>query len=262
MAVVNAPGWIGESAAQETGQRWMKEAGAALRIGVPFWMSQMAGQSKEITITLGQNHSYDRNDLINRLRAIGATPAVVVISGDLVAQNTGVPCLEFPANLPNAYVTLRVNATIYGRGGQGGTGGHGDGYPGGPCILNSIGTKLRIENNGAICGGGGGGAGVRVGGSNVVSAGSGGRPFGPGGIAQGRDSINGNAATLAAPGAQPAKTRYGSQGGAGGQVGSAGGTGVFPGGQGQLYSPGAAGAALYGSAPTWTKLGNIYGSRL
>ncbi|MCM8228970.1 receptor-recognizing protein [Enterobacter hormaechei] len=261
MAVVNAPGWIGESAAQETGQRWMKDAGAALRIGVPFWMSQMAGQSKEITITLGANHNYDRNDLINKLRAIGATPAVVVISGDLVAQNTGVPCLEFPANLPNAYVTLRVNATIYGRGGAGISNGQTSGQAGGPCILNSIGTKLRIENNGAICGGGGGGGGARPG-QNMVSAGSGGRPFGPAGIAGGRDSKDGYAATLTAPGATPPKTRYGTTGGAGGDVGRPGASGTNDGGKITNYPGGAAGAALYGSAPTWTKLGNIYGSRL
>lgn len=262
MAVVGVPGWIGESAAQETGQRWMYQAGQVLRLTPPFWMSQMAGQSKEITITLGANHNYDRNDLINRLRSIGATPAVVVISGDLVSMNTGVPCLEFPGDLPNAYVVLRNNATIYGRGGGGGTGGHGDGYPGGHCILNSIGGRLRIENNGAICGGGGGGGGARVGGSNITSGGSGGRPFGPAGIGQGRDSHDGYAATLTAPGPTPPKTRYGSIGGAGGDVGQPGVTSTYPGGQGSAYPGGQPGAALYGSAPTWTRLGNVYGSRL
>ncbi|MCK6891120.1 receptor-recognizing protein [Enterobacter kobei] len=261
MAIVGVPGWIGASAVQETGQRWMKEAGAAVRIGAPFWMSQLAGQSKEITITLGANHNYDRNDLINKLRALGSTPAVVVISGDLVAQTTGVPCLEFPSNLPNAYITLRNNATIYGRGGQGGTAGVKVGQNGGPCILNSIGTKLRIENNGSICGGGGGGGGSRVG-QNLVSGGSGGRPFGAAGIGEGRDKKDGIAGTLAAPGPQPPDTRYGSHGGAGGNVGAAGAPGNKAGNQAEGYAGGQPGAALYGSVPTWTKLGNIYGSRL
>lgn len=261
MAVVGVPGWIGESAAQETGQRWMYQAGQVLRLSAPFWMSQMAGQSKEITIELGSNHNYDRNDLINRLRSIGATPAVVVISGDLVAQNVGVPCLEFPGDLPNAYVHLRINATIYGRGGQGGTAGVNVGQNGGPCILNSIGGRLRIENNGAICGGGGGGGGARVG-KNLASGGSGGRPFGAAGIGQGRDKKDGIAGTLDAPGPQPPDTRFGSHGGAGGNVGAAGAPGNKAGNQAEGYSGGQPGAALYGSAPTWSKLGNVYGSRL
>lgn len=45
MAIVGVPGWIGSSAVAETGQRWMSAAGSAVRIGAPFWMSQMANQS-------------------------------------------------------------------------------------------------------------------------------------------------------------------------------------------------------------------------
>lgn len=262
MAIVGVPGWIGESAAQETGQRWMLQAGQEVRLTAPFWMSAMAGLSKEITITLGANHNYDRNDLINKLRELGSTPAVVVISGDLVAQTTGVPCLEFPSNLPNEYILLRNNATIYGRGGQGGTVGVNVGQNGGPGILNSFGTRLRIENNGAICGGGGGGGGARVGGKNLVSGGSGGRPFGPAGEGTGRDSLNGIAATLDAPGPQPPDTRYGSHGGAGGQVGAAGAPGNKVGNQAEGYVGGQPGAAVYGNAPNWVKVGNIYGSRV
>lgn len=253
---------IGTSAFNETGQRAMSAARAAVRlVASPGRLSEMIGRSVEVIITLGSNHSYDRNDLINKLRALGSTPAVVVISGDLVAQSTGVPCLEFPSNLPNEYVILRNNATIYGRGGQGGTVGVNVGQAGGPGILNSFGTRLRIENNGSICGGGGGGGGARVG-SNLTSGGSGGRPFGPAGLGTGRDSLNGYAATLSAPGAQPPDTRYGSHGGAGGNVGSAGAPGTRAGDQAEGYAGGAAGAALYGSAPTWTRVGNIYGSRL
>ena len=253
---------IGTSAFNETGQRAMSAARAAVRlVASPGRLSEMIGRSVEITITLGANHNYDRNDLINKLRALGSTPAVVVISGDLVAQTTGVPCLEFPSNLPNEYVLLRNNATIYGRGGQGGTAGVNVGQNGGPGILNSFGTRLRIENNGSICGGGGGGGGARVG-SNLVSGGSGGRPFGPAGLGTGRDSLNGIAATLDAPGPQPPNTRYGSHGGAGGNVGSAGAPGNKVGDQAEGYVGGQPGAAVYGNAPTWIKFGNIYGSRV
>lgn len=253
---------IGTSAFNETGQRAMSAARAAVRLAArPGQLREMIGRSVEVTITIGASNSYDRNSLISQLRAQGSTPVVVVISGDLVAQSTGVPCLEFPSNLPNEYVILRNNATIYGRGGQGGTAGVNVGAAGGPGILNSFGTKLRIENNGAICGGGGGGGGARVG-QNLVSGGSGGRPFGPAGIGEGRDSKNGIAASLTAPGPQPEDTRYGSHGGAGGNVGAAGAPGNKVGNQSEGYNGGAAGAAVYGNAPTWTKLGNIYGSRV
>ncbi|ULA52494.1 receptor recognizing protein [Enterobacter phage vB-EclM_KMB19] len=253
---------IGTSAFNETGQRAMSAARARVRlVASPGRLSEMIGRSVEITITLGSNHSYDRNDLINKLRALGSTPAVVVISGNLVAQNTGVPCLEFPSNLPNEYVHLRVNANIYGRGGQGGTAGVNVGQNGGPCILNSFGTRLRIENNAAICGGGGGGGGARVG-KNLASGGSGGRPFGPAGLGEGRDSKNGIAGTLDAPGPQPPDTRYGSHGGAGGQVGAAGAPGNKAGDQAEGYVGGQPGAAVYGNAPTWIKVGSVYGSRV
>lgn len=253
---------IGTSAFNETGQRAMSAARAAIRLPAsPGQLREMIGRSVEVSISVGGNLSYDRNALINTLRTYGSTPVRVIISGDLVAQNTGVPCLEFPANLPNEYVILQNNATIYGRGGNGGTAGPRVGSPGGHGILNSMGTRLRIENNGSICGGGGGGGGARVG-SNMVSGGSGGRPFGAAGIAEGRDSKNGYAATLAAPGAQAPTTRYNSYGGAGGQVGAPGASGYAQWNQAGGLAGGAAGHALYGSAPTWTKLGNIYGARL
>lgn len=253
---------IGTSAFNETGQRAMSAARARVRlVASPGRLSEMIGRSVEITITLGANHSYDRNDLINKLRALGSTPAVVVISGDLVAQTTGVPCLEFPSNLPNEYILLRINANVYGRGGQGGTAGVNVGQNGGPAILNSFGTRLRIENNAAICGGGGGGGGSRVG-QNLASGGSGGRPFGPAGIGQGRDKRDGLAASLTAPGAQPPDTRYGSHGGAGGNVGAAGAPGNRAGDQAEGYRGGNPGAAVYGNAPTWVKVGSIYGSRV
>lgn len=253
---------IGTSAFAETGQRQMSLARQILRLPAkPGKLSEMIGRSKEITITLGANHNYDRNHLINLIRQQNTTPVVVVISGDLVAQTVNVPCLEFPSDLKNEYVHLRINATIYGRGGQGGTVGVNVGQNGGPCILNSFGNRLRIENNGAICGGGGGGGGSRVG-QNLVSGGSGGRPFGLAGIGQGRDKKDGIAGTLGAPGPQPPNTRYGSHGGAGGNVGQQGAPGNKVGDQAEGYRGGNPGAAVYGNAPTWVKVGNIYGSRV
>lgn len=254
--------WVGASYVAETGQRWAIGAASVLRLGTPFWLWQMVGRSREITFTLGANHNYNPDDLINQLRSIGSVPARVEIVGDLVAYSTGVPCLSFPGDLANEYIHLRINGvTLYGRGGQGGTAGVNVGQPGGHCIFNGIGGRLRLENNGAIAGGGGGGGGARVG-SNLVSGGSGGRPFGPAGIGEGRDKQDGYAASLGDPGPTPPATRYGSQGGAGGQVGQAGATSTYPGGQGSAYAGGAPGAALYGSAPTWLAYGAIYGSRL
>ncbi|MEG2434043.1 MAG: hypothetical protein RSB25_20630 [Acinetobacter sp.] len=50
-------GWVGSSAVNETGQRWMSAAGNAVRIGAPFWMSQMIGQSVyNITIPIYERY--------------------------------------------------------------------------------------------------------------------------------------------------------------------------------------------------------------
>ena len=252
--------YLGTSAFNETGQRQMSLARQVLRLTPkPGALSEMVGRSREITFTLGTNHNYNPDDLINQLRSIGSVPARVEIVGDLVAYSTGVPCLSFPGDLANEYIHLRVNGvTLYGRGGQGGTAGVRVGQNGGHCIFNGIGTRLRVENNGAICGGGGGGGGARVG-SNLVSGGSGGRPFGPAGIGEGRDKLDGYAGTLGEPGPQPPNTRYGSHGGAGGQVGQAGGSGNKVGDQAEGYVGGASGHAVYGSSPQWLATGAIYG---
>lgn len=37
--------WVGSSAKAETGEPWMAQAGAKLRLGTPFWMSNMIGRS-------------------------------------------------------------------------------------------------------------------------------------------------------------------------------------------------------------------------
>lgn len=252
--------YLGTSAFNETGQRQMSLARQVLRLTPkPGALSEMVGRSREITFTYGADHNFNPDYVINQLRSIGSTPARVEIVGDLVAYSTGVPCLSFPGDLPNEYVHLVINGvTVYGRGGQGGTAGVNVGQNGGHAIFNGIGTRLRIQNNGAIASGGGGGGGARVG-SNLVSGGSGGRPFGAAGIGEGRDSKDGYAASLADPGPTPPATRYGSQGGAGGQVGQAGATSTYPGGQGSAYPGGASGHAVYGSSPQWLATGAIYG---
>lgn len=56
MAVVNVPGWIGSSAVDVTGKRWMTEARVALRLPAAGWMSEMAGKSVHIgSFTINMN---------------------------------------------------------------------------------------------------------------------------------------------------------------------------------------------------------------
>ncbi|EBI5119761.1 receptor-recognizing protein, partial [Salmonella enterica] len=159
MPIVGVPGWIGSSAVSVTGQRWMSAARTAVQLSAAGNMSQLAGRSKEIHYSIGANHNYNKDTLINYLKSQGATPVVVTITGDLVSSSSGVPCLDFPSSLTNSYISLVINAgvTVYGRGGNGGV--KGGGAAGGTAINNGIGTRLRITNNGAIAGGGGGGGG-------------------------------------------------------------------------------------------------------
>ena len=157
MAVVGVGGWIGSSAKAEAGNEWMSGAMRTLGVPVPGWMSQLAGKSKEVQYSIGANHNYNKDTLINYLRSIGTTAAVVTITGDLVSYSSAVACLEFPSDLQNSYITLIINSgvTVYGRGGNGGS--NSAGSAGGAAIQNGIGNRLRITNRGAIAGGGGGG---------------------------------------------------------------------------------------------------------
>lgn len=260
MAIVGLPGWVGQSAVDETGQRWMDAAMRDVRVAVPGWMGSMANQSKEIYLSIGANHNYDRNTLINWMRAQGSAPVVITITGDLVSNSRGNPCLEFPSNLPNAYIQLTINSgvTVYGRGGNGSTNGSA-GQAGGTAIHNAAGTKLRIRNNGAIAGGGGGGGAASLQNSwptNATCGGGGGRPFGLGGSVEYRPG--GNASLTAAGSGGNAAGQWGA--GNGGNVAAAGGNGW-----GKSVSEsggGAGGAAVTGNAPSWQNVGTIYGSRV
>ena len=172
MAVVGVGGWIGSSAKAETGKDWMSAAMGTLGVPVPGWMSQLAGKSKEVQYSIGANHNYNKDTLINYLRSIGSTAAVVTITGDLVSYSSAVACLEFPSDLQNSYITLIINSgvTVYGRGGNGGS--NSAGSAGGAAIQNGIGSRLRITNRGAIAGGGGGGGGGSYGGGSSGGGGS------------------------------------------------------------------------------------------
>ncbi|MBK4260777.1 receptor-recognizing protein [Enterobacter hormaechei] len=262
MPIVGVPGWIGSSAVSVTGQRWMSAARTEVQLSAAGNMSQLAGRSKEIHYSIGANHNYNKDTLINYLKSQGSTPVVVTITGDLVSSSSGVPCLDFPSSLTNSYIDLVINAgvTVYGRGGNGGV--KGAGAVGGTAINNGIGTRLRITNNGAIAGGGGGGGGNSANGG----MGGGGRPFGvadkthPPAAATSRAATDGTL-TAAGIGAQYAigsAVQYTC--GSGGNVGAAGA--AASGRLGTMYGGGAAGKAVTGNVPTWTRVGAIYGARV
>lgn len=256
MAVVGVPGWIGSSAANETGQRWMSQAAGQLRLGVPCWMSQFSGRSREIIHTLGADHNFNGQWFRDRCFEAGSTPIVFNITGDLVSYSKDVPLFFMYGDTPNEYVQLNIHGvTMYGRGGNGGS--NGPGSAGGHCIQNDIGGRLRINNGGAIAGGGGGGGGGNRG--RLVFGGGGGRPFGAAGSSSNMGS-GATAGTIYAPGqgsvGSGSLSAY--TGGAGGNVGAAGGR-CNTHGNGTEYNGGAAGYAVIGSAPTWINLGAIYG---
>ncbi|WKV23593.1 tail fiber protein [Salmonella phage SEA1] len=248
--------WVGSSYVAETGQNWASLAANELRVTErPFWISSFIGRSKEeIWEWTGPNHSFNKDWLIGELRNRGGTPVVINIRADQVSHTAGVPLFEFPGDLPNAYVTLNIYATIYGRGGNGG--GRGNGDKGGDCIHNWIGNRLRINNQGWICGGGGGGGGSYWDpgwGNPQYGAGGGGRPFG---VAPWTNfntpATNG---TLEAPGHGSRGGNFG--GGDGGQTGANGGGAWGP--SGELYRGGASGHAVVGTSPQWINTGNIAG---
>lgn len=50
--------WVGSSAKAVTGETWMAQAGAKLRLGTPFWMSNMIGRNVwNASITISGNNS-------------------------------------------------------------------------------------------------------------------------------------------------------------------------------------------------------------
>ena len=250
--------WVGSSAVAETGQRWMSNAAGPLRVGVPFWLSQFVGQSKELYISIGANDNYNKDELINWLRSIGNTPGIITVIGNIIGYNSGVPCLEFPGDLANAYIELRINPGVHvlGRGGQGGTQGHSNGFDGGTAINNGIGDRLRITNNGIIGGGGGGGGGVDLGTGRPHLGGGGGAPYGAGGVGTKSSGGGGSFNVGGPPGSNSNKPAGGGGGwGSPGRRGDSGGS-LRP------FPPGAAGRAVIGNSPIWRSVGTIYGDRV
>ncbi|AXN58309.1 distal long tail fiber assembly catalyst [Enterobacteria phage T6] len=261
MAVVGVPGWIGSSSVNETGQRWMSQAAGQLRLGVPCWMSQFAGRSREIIHTVSANHNFNGQWFRDRCFEAGGAPIVFNIVGDIVSYSKDVPLFFMYGDTPNEYVVLNIHGGVHmwGRGGNGGS--NSPGSAGGHCIQNDIGGRLRINNGGAIAGGGGGGGGGYYSPfpqMRLTFGGGGGRPFGaPGGSINMQSGATGG--TISSPGSGSVNGIY--NGGNGGEVGSAGGRCNIR-GQGSEYDGGAAGYAVIGSAPTWQNVGAIYGPRV
>ena len=257
MAVVGVPGWIGSSAANETGQRWMSQAAGQLRLGVPCWMSQFSGRSREIIHTLGADHNFNGQWFRDRCFEAGSAPIVFNITGNLVSYSKDVPLFFMYGDTPNEYVTLNIHGGVHmwGRGGNGTVNGN-PGTNGGDVIQNDIGGRLRIWNYGVIASGGGGGGAVSLQNSwapNATAGGGGGRPFGIGG---GGVNWPGGNASYDAPGGAGYTSQFG--GGNGGDAGGRGGDGW--GNHLSRSGGGAPGRAVFGSSPSWGATGTIYGS--
>ncbi|EBK7480055.1 receptor-recognizing protein [Salmonella enterica] len=258
--------WVGWSARVQTGDPWMGGAAQRLRMGIPFWMSNMIGRSVEIIHTLGADHNFNGQWFRDRCFEAGSAPIVFNITGNLVSYSRDVPLFFMYGDTPNEYVQLNIGGGVHmwGRGGQGGwthSGGDGNGQQGGHCIQNDIGGRLRINNGGVICGGGGGGGGIAYrphSGANWQDiGGGGGRPFGPGG----GGGYSGGAASYDGPGGG---YNYGNaHSGQGGDAGANGQNAWHDGGKVlKVGAGGAAGYAVIGSAPTWQNVGVIYGPRV
>ncbi|UZV41568.1 tail fibers protein [Escherichia phage Ec_MI-02] len=258
--------WVGSSAVVNTGQNWMGGAAQRLRMGIPFWMSNMIGRSVEVIHTLGADHNFNGQWFRDRCFEAGSAPIVFNITGNLVSYSRDVPLFFMYGDTPNEYVQLNIigGAHMWGRGGQGGwthSGGDGNGQQGGHCIQNDIGGRLRINNGGVICGGGGGGGGIAYrshSGANWRDiGGGGGRPFGPGG----GGGYSGGAASYDGPGGG---YNYGNaHSGQGGDAGANGQNAWHDGGKVlKVGAGGAAGYAVIGSTPTWQNVGVIYGPRV
>lgn len=258
--------WVGWSAVVNTGQNWMGGAAQRLRMGIPFWMSNMIGRSVEVIHTLGADHNFNGQWFRDRCFEAGSAPIVFNITGNLVSYSRDVPLFFMYGDTPNEYVQLNIGGGVHmwGRGGQGGwthSGGDGNGQQGGHCIQNDIGGRLRINNGGVICGGGGGGGGIAYrphSGANWQDiGGGGGRPFGPGG----GGGYSGGAASYDGPGGG---YNYGNaHSGQGGDAGANGQNAWYDGGKVlKVGAGGAAGYAVIGSAPTWQNVGAIYGPRV
>lgn len=253
MAVSNVPSWIGSSAVNETGERWMTSARVKLRLGAAGWLSELAGRSNEIVVVItSSNHNFYTGDLHAWMlsAAGGSWPAsanwkIVVNPGvQLVCRNTSEQVMWFGGGI-NGKVKIENNGHIFGRGGSNVS--RGSGLPGGTAISREAKITLEIVNYGIISGGGGGGG---WGDSNNTLAGGGGAPFGLGN--------GGGNATYDVPG-PGARRNSNNWGGRGGYLAEAG----IGGHEDGWYntSGGAAGYAISGGGPIiWTVRGDVRGA--
>lgn len=164
-------------------------------------------------------------------------------------------------------ITLVVNGSVLGAGGEGGSVFGTTGANGGAGLYTRY--PVSVDNQGAIGGGGGGGAGAAV---EIISefdttsggggGGGAGYPGGAGGFGYTSggsivSSSNGQPGTASAGGAGGIGPP---NGGAGGNVGQSGNVSAHPTLPG---TPGSAGAAVDGdSYITWINLGTIHGARI
>lgn len=279
MAISNIPSWIGSSAVNETGERWMSAARTKMRLPAPGWLSELAGRSNEIVVTItASNHNFDTGQLHNLMlsAAGGSWPAsanwkIVVNPGvQLVGKDTG-NCMWFGGAI-NGTVVIENHGHILGRGGAGGPVTCGsdscsqNGGVGGTAIYRESKITLDIRNYGIISGGGGGGgAGYTFssagGGRHYGMGGGGGAPFGAAGYVSGPNHPRpgGGGSYEGGAGGGSGGDRGEAHGGGGGGWAAAGGNAW--GNNRMNRSGGGPGAAIGGGGPiNWTSRGDIRGA--
>lgn len=280
MAVSGVPSWIGSSAVNETGERWMSAARVKLRLAGAGWLSELAGRSNEILVNItGSNHNFDTGTLHSWMvsAAGGSWPAnanwrIVVGSGvQLVAKDTGSQVMWFGGGI-NGKVIIENHGYILGRGGNGGpvtcadAGCAQGGGGGGHAIYREAKITLDIRNYGVISGGGGGGgAGYTFssagGGRHYGQGGGGGAPFGAAGHVSGPNHPRpgGGASWDGAGGGGAGGDRGEGHGGSG--AGWAGVGGAAWGNNRANAGGGAAGYAIAGGGTIiWTNRGDLRGA--
>lgn len=254
MTITTVPGWIGSSAVTETGKRWMSEARTVVRLSASGYMSELAGKSKEILVTINtSSNTFSSTWLVDHIESLAGGNMTnqlvrVVITSGTTLINDPTNLEEEVIYIPDTWgscenIIIENNGRILGRGGNGG-GQWAGGRPGYHGIQNDLGTKLIIRNYGIIGGGGGGGSSAHreiAGGREY--GGGGGAPLGLGGRAP---YANGSNASIDQPGAG---AEYAGRGGAWGQNGVA-----------DSYAGGVAGMAVRNKAPTWEVRGTIHGN--
>ena len=104
------------------------KARVALRLSAAGYLSEMAGRSVEQTVnySIGTNNAYSNATLINYANGLGnrsITNLIITVTGTIISNTAGAPCLNFSAAPFNEFksVHLIINSGIRvsGRGGNG-----------------------------------------------------------------------------------------------------------------------------------------------